>query len=566
MGKPGQRETNISSPSSLPRRVSAAGLEEALEISPDALLIINQAETIVMANEQVAALFGYRREELYELQLEVLLPHYLNIAHLNQWEPYFSAPHLQTMGSGPHQRGRRKDGSEFPLDISLRAVLVEDDLLIISTIRDMSEQRRAERERAQQLEHICQQAHMLELSHTEQRRLELTVQDLQAHHAQSSAHLLLLQKIIDALPNSVSLVYGEDARLLFSNRAAASLWGAEWHSDQPLEEFLTNNNISVTNIQGHPVTAQELAMPHAARQGATTKYQQGTIHRLTGPSLPVLVNAVPLDSSQGWHLLRQTTDAQGSAQPVLTESVMLVTYQDVSTLKENEYLKDEFIGIAAHELRNLMAILKGFTSMLVYQTARGKGVELPEWQREALYEIKEVTVRMDKLTGDLLDVTRLQAGNQALSRKPTDLVALTQHIMAQWQMTTERHVISLDTTFSSLVLEIDRVLIEQVLSNLLSNAIKYSAEGGPIELAIREEKEPHAILLSIRDHGIGIPARQQTRIFGRFVRAENARASEITGTGLGLYLSRELVERHRGRLWFESSEGIGSTFFMRLPY
>jgi signal transduction histidine kinase len=115
------------------------------------------------------------------------------------------------------------------------------------------------------------------------------------------------------------------------------------------------------------------------------------------------------------------------------------------------------------------------------------------------------------------------------------------------------------------MVDIDRVRIEQVLSNLLSNAVKYTPQGGPIELIIREEVESHSALLSVRDRGIGIPLQQQARIFGRFARAENARATEITGTGLGLYLSRELVERHGGRLWFESTEGVGSTFFMTLP-
>ncbi len=163
------------------------------------------------------------------------------------------------------------------------------------------------------------------------------------------------------------------------------------------------------------------------------------------------------------------------------------------------------------------------------------------------------------------NATRLQAGRLILSHKSTDLVALTRHMVAQRQLTTQRHTISLDTAHSSLVVEIDRGRIEQALSNLLSNAIKYSPQGGPIELSIREEREPHEALLSIRDRGIGIPASQQARMFGRFVRAENARASDITGTGLGLYLSRELVERHGGRLWFESAEGAGSTFFLTLP-
>jgi signal transduction histidine kinase len=245
--------------------------------------------------------------------------------------------------------------------------------------------------------------------------------------------------------------------------------------------------------------------------------------------------------------------------------VALVVHQDVSALKEAEHLKDEFIGVAAHELRNPLAVLKGFATMLVYQTARGKGANLSVWQQEALEEIEQATTRLDKLTEDLLDVTRLQAGRLALTRKPTDLVALTKHMMAQVQMTTSRHTFSLETEFSSLVLEIDQGRIEQVLNNLLGNAVKYSSQGGPIKLTLREEIELHVALLTIRDYGIGIPAHEQARIFGRFVRAENARAAEIMGTGLGLYLSRELVERHGGRLWFESTEGEGTSFVLTLP-
>ena len=162
-------------------------------------------------------------------------------------------------------------------------------------------------------------------------------------------------------------------------------------------------------------------------------------------------------------------------------------------------------------------------------------------------------------------MTRLQAGRLILSREPTDLVALTRRMVTQRQMTTKQHIFSLNTGHSSLMIEVDRARIEQVLTNLLSNAVKYSPQGGSIELSLREEAEPHEALLSIRDQGIGIPVGQHARIFGRFMRAENARTSEITGTGLGLYLSRELVERHGGRLWFESAEGKGSTFFMTLP-
>jgi hypothetical protein len=107
--------------------------------------------------------------------------------------------------------------------------------------------------------------------------------------------------------------------------------------------------------------------------------------------------------------------------------------------------------------------------------------------------------------------------------------------------------------------------MEQVLSNLIGNAIKYSPEGGAIEVTICADYETHEVLLSVRDQGIGIPLQEQAQVFGRFARADNAQAYGIRGTGLGLYLCRELVEQHGGRIWFESTEGLGSTFFVALP-
>jgi signal transduction histidine kinase len=395
---------------------------------------------------------------------------------------------------------------------------------------------------------------------TERRHLE---QAMQAVHAEAIARLDFLQQIVDALPSSIYLVYGEDARLLLTNRASTSVWGAQWHIDQPMLEFIATNGIEVFDAQGRPLVNTNFATLRAVREGETVLQHEESIHRPNGSSLSVLVSAVPLDSSQWKNMARE--QAEPKPQNILQETLALVVHQDVSALKEAEYLKDEFIGVAAHELRNPLAVLKGFAEMLVYQTAHGKGPRLANWQSEAIEEIDEATSRLDKLTEDLLDVTRLQAGRLSLSRMPTDLVALTQTMITQRQMTTRQHLLTLNSAHLSLIVEIDRTRIEQVITNLLSNAIKYSPQGGPIDLSVRVEADSHEALLTIRDYGIGIPFGQQARIFGRFVRAENARSSEITGTGLGLYLSRELVERHGGRLWFESIEGEGSTFFMALP-
>jgi len=101
--------------------------------------------------------------------------------------------------------------------------------------------------------------------------------------------------------------------------------------------------------------------------------------------------------------------------------------------------------------------------------------------------------------------------------------------------------------------------------NLLTNAIKYSPDGGSVEVALQLASEWQEALISIRDQGIGIPQAEQAQLFGRFVRASNSQAQGIGGTGLGLYLCRELVSQHGGDIWFESTEGAGSTFFLRLP-
>ena len=184
---------------------------------------------------------------------------------------------------------------------------------------------------------------------------------------------------------------------------------------------------------------------------------------------------------------------------------------------------------------------------------------------EAIQDIDQATSRLVDLTEDLLDVTRLQAGRLQLQFEPTDLVALVQRTLKRFSVTTERHQIALEITEENIVVTIDPRRIEQVVSNLISNAIKYSPDGGNIEIAVRADMRANIALLCVRDYGIGIPAYQQGRIFSRFMRADNAHAHNIGGTGLGLYICRELIEHHNGRIWFESVEGQGSTFYVSLP-
>jgi signal transduction histidine kinase len=169
------------------------------------------------------------------------------------------------------------------------------------------------------------------------------------------------------------------------------------------------------------------------------------------------------------------------------------------------------------------------------------------------------------LTEDLLDVTRLQAGRLQLQRTPSDLIRLVRRVAGQMQQSTTQHHLEMRAPEYPLVADMDLERMEQVLTNLIGNALKYSPQGGPITITLCANAQGTTVQVSVKDQGIGIPRHQQAQIFGRFIRADNARAYGIGGTGLGLYLCRELVERHGGRLWFESEEGKGSTFSFTLP-
>lgn len=303
------------------------------------------------------------------------------------------------------------------------------------------------------------------------------------------------QQVLDALPSSLYLVTGTDVQLLFANRAASRLWGATWPPGQPVLSFLQTNGIALFDPQGRPLPQEQFATLRAARSGETVLSHQESIRRPDGSSLPVLVQAMRLSLSH-IHWLS----------PSASEPITLVVHQDVTVLKEAEYLKDEFAGIAAHELRTPLSVLTGYADMLLVQSARGHGAALVPWQEEALTEIKQATGRLTALTEDLLDVTRLQAGRLHLQPVPLNIVPLVRRVARELEQTTSQHQITVHTTQDIMIASADPGRLEQILTNLLSNAIKYSPQGGPVRLAIEADSLLSQVRLSIADRGIGIPA------------------------------------------------------------
>jgi signal transduction histidine kinase len=344
------------------------------------------------------------------------------------------------------------------------------------------------------------------------------------------------------------------------------VWGAQWSVGQPMQAFLAASGAQVANSSGQALAVEELATLRALWTGEAVRHHEEIIRRPDGTSAPILFNAVALAAQMLQELLpsHEQSDETPDEQP---DTAALIVLQDVTALKEAERLKDEFIAIAAHELKTPMAAVKGYADMLIRQSTRDPHARLADWQTEALETIDQATSRLVELTNDLLDVTRIQARRVQLHQEPHDLVALARRMIKRFQVTTDRHALSVEVESSEVyvVAFLDVGRTEQVLGNLLSNAIKYSPDGGPITIHIREGAPGGVAEMRVEDHGIGIPKEQQSQLFQRFARAENARELGIAGTGLGLYLCRELMELQGGRIWFTTAEGHGTTFYVTLP-
>lgn len=377
---------------------------------------------------------------------------------------------------------------------------------------------------------------------------------------EADARRALLQMVVDELPSGVYLAYGPDARLALVNRAAIDAWGAQWEVGQPMVEFLQRHGIQVLRPDSQPMPLQELATLRAVRTGEPVSYHQEIIVRPDGTELPVLFNAAMI-SSDGLYGI------EPNASPLNSNGggIVVVVLEDMTQLKAAERLKDEFIAMAAHELRTPMAAVKGYAQMLQRSATAEQGAPLAEWQREALDSIDLATTRLVDLTNDLLDVSRLQAHRMELRLEPHDMVALIRRVARRFQVTTQTHHIIIESQQDYIVATIDAPRMEQIVGNLLSNAIKYSPGGGDIVVTITADVDAKVARVSVRDSGIGIPAEQQATLFARFARAENARELGIGGTGLGLYLCRELLAQMDGRIWFESEEGKGTTIYFEVP-
>ncbi|HEY0606455.1 MAG TPA: ATP-binding protein [Herpetosiphonaceae bacterium] len=222
--------------------------------------------------------------------------------------------------------------------------------------------------------------------------------------------------------------------------------------------------------------------------------------------------------------------------------------------------RDEFLSIAAHELKTPTGALLAATQLICKWLPQEQ--EPSERMRRELDVISVASKRLNKLIDSLTEFAQLQTGRFTLEHQPVVLCTLARQVLSQIQPSS-RHYVALFCADETLTIEGDPLRLERVLYNLTQNAIKYSPRGGPI--TVRIERQGDQAVIQVKDQGIGIPEAAQSHVFQRFYRAGNAIQQHIGGTGIGLYLVKEIVTRHGGTVAVSSMEGYGSTFTITLP-
>lgn len=351
-----------------------------------------------------------------------------------------------------------------------------------------------------------------------------------------------LNAIIEAIPGGV-FVCDAAGLIVRVNAAAAALAGfppdRAW---QPIPSRAQHQLLLTLDGAPLPLDAYplELALRGETRMDARYLFQQPQADG-SQRSIPIQCSYAPIRDERG---------AFAGAVAVAT---------DIGELYRLERQKDEFLSVASHELKTPLTTLKILT-----QLTRKRLDRLGLLDTGHVARMERAIGRMERLIGDLLDVSRIDSGKLLLRAEDFDLVALCRATAAEQEEITERSV-TLDPPAQPVVVHADSERIEQVLTNLLSNALKYSPPDAAVVLRLRTRGSEAVV--SVADCGEGIPRDALPHLFERFYRVPGIQVQYGSGVGmgLGLYLCRELVERHGGRIWAESESSTGSTFAFTLP-
>ncbi len=282
--------------------------------------------------------------------------------------------------------------------------------------------------------------------------------------------------------------------------------------------------------------------------GAAPLYVEGELDRPGGDVISLGITYAPLMNPKG----RMTN--------------IIANARDLTRYRQEEELQKTFISVVSHELKTPVSIIKGYAGTLGRLDARWSPGEIHDYASV----IEEEADQLTELIDNLLEASRLQSGSFKLEiNEEIELNKLAADTVRKFESQTEKHEMVLDFPVSFPAICGDERRLIQVFNNLISNAIKYSPDGGQIHISGRTHAD--YVTISVRDEGIGIPRHEQHRIFEKFARLDNALSRKTEGTGLGLFLTKAIIEAHGGSIWFSDNSGqdnsdtSGTTFTFSLP-
>jgi PAS domain S-box-containing protein len=325
--------------------------------------------------------------------------------------------------------------------------------------------------------------------------------------------------------------------------------------------FDENNNLSIINPQAEGFLEINSKKVLGKSMTEITQF----------PNLKMVTNF--FDYSKAWGIFKKeiyNNDIKGkilevNTIPLVQESKRtgtLLFIRDVTREKNIERTKDEFVSLAAHQLRTPLAAIKWTLSVLVEQRA---GILTPE-QKDIVDKSYKSTIRMINLINDLLDITRLEEGKYIFTMTPESLQDITQDVIYNMRDAIKKKGIKLEFEKPEYLfprVKMDKAKIKIVIENLIENAVKYTPPGKKVTILLENNKID--VGFKIQSESIDIPQVQQGKVFTKFFRSSNAVKTETDGSGPGLYLSKNIIDAHRGEIGFSSEENKGTTFWFKIP-
>ena len=484
---------------------------ELLDTAPEAMLVVDHDGVIDFVNLQTESLFGYSRAELVGRHLDMLIPARQHTAHAAHLAGFFRDPVTRPMGSGLELFARKKDGSELPIEVSLRPLVTARGRFVSTSIRDLTERRRMAAETAL----IAQ-------------RLASAVECIQGAFALFDA----ADRLVEC--NSVY-------RRLFGDTITGPIIGRRYGD---LVTCFAEIAFATAEERAHFV-AERLA----ERADPKGSYD---VHTRDGRRLRVINRRTPEGGvvKTIWDL---TDD-------MLREEELTHARR---AAEQGSAAKTEFLSSISHELRTPLNAVLGFAQLL----QRDKREPLSARHRGRVDQILKGGEHLLHLIDDILDLSRIEAGNVMLSFEPVTVAPVLAEVRETLESMAARTGVRLTVEGdggASIVLTTDRTRFAQILMNFGSNAIKYNRPEGAVILRVGPSDRESRARVNVVDTGLGIPLDRQARLFEPFQRAGQENGT-IEGTGIGLAISRRLAEMMGGEVGFVSVPGQGSTFWVDLP-